>query len=174
MWSQCRRRLERSERHGTRLERFVGNLNRWDSVLSAVVIHLCWRWIMGKAYSEDLRERVEARIAGGHSRREAARHFDVSVSFAVKLSQRVAQTGSVAASRQGRPPGHGKLAQHLAQLIGWVEAEPDLSLAELALKLQVASGVVAHPASISRALSKAGFSFKKNIAGIRVRTRRHP
>ncbi|SNS32090.1 hypothetical protein SAMN05880556_1702, partial [Azospirillum sp. RU38E] len=27
---------------------------------------------MGKAYSEDLRERVEARIASGHSRRDAA------------------------------------------------------------------------------------------------------
>ncbi|SNT19301.1 MULTISPECIES: hypothetical protein [unclassified Azospirillum] len=48
---------------------------------------------MGKAYSEDLRERVEARIAAGYSRRDAARHFGVSASFAVKLAQRVAVTG---------------------------------------------------------------------------------
>jgi hypothetical protein len=77
---------------------------------------------MGKAYSDDLRERVEARIAAGHSRRDAARHFGVSASFAVKLAQRVAASGSVAPSRQGRPPGHGKLAEHLPRLIAWVES----------------------------------------------------
>ncbi|WP_211098328.1 MULTISPECIES: hypothetical protein, partial [unclassified Azospirillum] len=43
-----------------------------DSLFGLDVIHLYRRWIMGKAYSEDLRERVEARIASGHSRRDAA------------------------------------------------------------------------------------------------------
>lgn len=126
---------------------------------------------MGKAYSSDLRERVEARIAAGYSRREASRHFGVSASFAVKLAQRVAVTGSVAPGRQGRPPGHGKLADCLPQLIAWVEAMPDISMPELAAKLEASTGVVAHPASLSRALLKAGFSTKKNAAGIRVRTR---
>lgn len=126
---------------------------------------------MGKSYSADLRERVEARISAGHSRREASRHFGVSASFAVKLAQRVAATGSIAPSRQGRPPGHGKLAAHLPQLIAWVEAQADISMPELAAKLETATGVVAHPASLSRALLKAGFSTKKNTAGDRVRTR---
>jgi transposase len=126
---------------------------------------------MGKAYSDDLRERVEARIAAGHSRRDAARHFGVSASFAVKLAQRVAASGSVAPSRQGRPPGHGKLAEHLPRLIAWVEAVPDISMPELAAKLKAFTGVVAHPASLSRALLKAGFSTKKNTSGIGVRTR---
>ncbi|MFV3078148.1 helix-turn-helix domain-containing protein [Niveispirillum fermenti] len=116
---------------------------------------------MGKAYSGDLRERVEARIAAGYSRREASRHFGVSASFAVKLAQRVAVTGSVAPGRQGRPPGHGKLADCLPQLIAWVEAMPDISMPELAAKLEASTGVVAHPASLSRALLKAGFSTKK-------------
>ncbi len=126
---------------------------------------------MGKPYSKDLRERVEGHIALGHSRREASRHFGVSASFAVKLAQRVAATGSSTPSRQGRPPGNGKLSDHLAQLIAWVEAEPDISMSELAAKLQSTAGVVVHPASLSRALLKAGFSFKKNTAGVRVRTR---
>lgn len=126
---------------------------------------------MGKAYSGDLRERVAARILAGHSRRNASRHFGVSPSFAIKLAQRVAVTGSVAPSRMGRPAGSGKLAPYLARLIGWVEAQPDITMPELAAKLLEATGAVAHPASLSRALLNAGFSVKKNTAGDRMRTR---
>ena len=126
---------------------------------------------MGKAYSADLRERIEAHISAGHSRREASRHFGVSPSFAVKLAQRVAVTGSVAPARQCRPPGGGKLAAHMAKLIEWVEATPDITMPELAAKLKADRGVTAHPASLSRALLVAEFSFKKNAAGIGVRTR---
>lgn len=125
---------------------------------------------MGKSYSADLRARVQARVEAGHSRREASRHFNVSPSFSVKLAKRVEKTGSVAPARQGRPPGGGKLAEHLAQLIQWVEAQPDITMPELAAKLAV-TGVIAHPASLSRALLAAGFSFKKNSAGVGVRTR---
>ena len=64
---------------------------------------------MGKSYSNDLRERVVARVDGGHSRRAAAARFAVSVSFAVKLMARQRATGSVAPARQGRPPGGGKI-----------------------------------------------------------------
>ena len=91
---------------------------------------------MGKAYSVDLRERIESHISSGHSRRDASRHFGVSASFAVKLAKRVAETGSVAPARQGRPPGGGKLAVHIATLIEWVEATPDISMPELAAKLR--------------------------------------
>lgn len=126
---------------------------------------------MGKSYSDDLRVRVHAHVAAGHSRREASRLFDVSPSFSVKLAKRVEKTGSIAPARQGRPPGGGKLAGYLAQLIQWVEAEPDITMPELAAKLAAATGVVAHPASLSRVLLTAGFSFKKNAAGIGVRTR---
>ena len=45
---------------------------------------------MGKSYSLDLRERVYGFIEAGHSRRAAARQFEVSPSFAVKLAARVA------------------------------------------------------------------------------------
>ena len=126
---------------------------------------------MGKSYSADLRARVQAHVEAGHSRREASRHFNVSPSFSVKLAKRVEKTGSVAPARQGRPPGGGKLANHLAQLIQWVEAEPDITMPELSAKLEAGTGVVAHPASLSRALLAAGFSFKKNTDGIGVRTR---
>jgi hypothetical protein len=95
---------------------------------------------MGKSYSMDLRERVQAQIAGGQS-------------------------------RQGRPPGGGKLAAHLAALLAWVEAEPDMTMPELAAKLKAERDVTAHPASLSRVLLKAGLTFKKNAAGVGSRTR---
>ena len=120
---------------------------------------------MGKSHPIELRERVLREIERGVSRRAAAERFRVSASFAVKLAARVARTGSAEPARQGRPPGGGKLSAYLATLIGWVEAEPDITLPELAAKLLAAEGVAAHPASLSRALIRSGFSFKKDASG---------
>jgi transposase len=126
---------------------------------------------MGKPYSIDLRERVQADVDGGQSRRAAARRYAVSASFAVKLAARVSRTGSADPARQGRPPGGGKLAPHVAALLEWVEAEPDITMPELAAKLKAEKAVTVHPASLSRVLLKAGLSFKKNTAGIGGRAR---
>lgn len=128
---------------------------------------------MGKPHPIELRERVQAEIDGGGSRRAAAQRFKVSASFAVKLAARVAQTGSLDPARQGRPRGGGKLAPHLATLIEWVEAAPDITMPELAAKLWAERGLKVHPASLSRVLIKAGFSVKKNTVGRRDRAGRH-
>ena len=87
------------------------------------------------------------------------------------MARRVASSGSTAPARQGRRPGGGKLQAQLEAIIAWVEAEPDMTMPELAAKLLQAVGVQAHPASLSRLLVKAGFSFKKNADGIGVRAR---
>ena len=126
---------------------------------------------MGRPYSTDLRDRVHGYIDAGHSRRAASRRFGVSPSFAVKLARRVMVSGSTAPARQGRPPGGGTLQAQLAKIVAWVEAEPDITMPELAAKLLAAAGVQAHPASLSRLLSKAGFSFKKNADGLGMRAR---
>jgi len=129
---------------------------------------------MGKPHPIELRKRVQAEISDGESRRAAAGRFKVSASFAVKLAARVARTGSVEPARQGRPPGGGKLAPHLRTLIEWVEAEPDMTMPELAAKLLAERGVTVHPASLSRVLIQADYSFKKNASGLRDRARRRP
>ena len=126
---------------------------------------------MGKSYSADLRDRISGHVSAGHSRRDAARRFGVSVSCAIKLVQRVAKTGSAAPARQGRPPGAGKLAAYLPLLIGWVEAQRDISMPELAARLHAEKKVQAHPASLARALRGAGFRYKKSADGIGMRTR---
>lgn len=127
---------------------------------------------MGKSHPMELRTRVQAAIDDGGSRRAVAERFKVSASFAIKLAARIARTGSAEPSRQGCPAGGGKLAPHREALVRWVEAEPDMTMPELAAKLLAETGVVAHPASLSRALIQAGFSFKKNTPGQRNRSRR--
>jgi transposase len=127
---------------------------------------------MGRSYSLDLRRRVVARVAGGQSRRGAAEDFEVSPSFSVKLVARHRRTGSLAPQRQGRPPGTGKLAPYGDFLIARVQAKPDMTMPELAAELAARHGVAASPASLSRFLCKAGFSYKKNPAGHGTRTLR--
>lgn len=126
---------------------------------------------MGKSSSSDLRVRIVGEIERGQSCRAAARRFGVAPSTAVRLAQRKARTGSLAPARQGRPVGSGSLAAHVAELIGWVEAEGDITMPELAARLLAEHGVKAHPASLSRLLLGAGFTVKKNAAGERNRSR---
>jgi transposase len=126
---------------------------------------------MGRAHSSDLRSRVYGAIAAGSSRRAAARRFGVSAATAVRLAQRAAQTGSLAPGRQGRPAGSGKLAAFREIVIGWVEADGEQTLPELAERLATEHGVVVHPTSLSRLLKAAGFTVKKNAAGQRDRSR---
>lgn len=126
---------------------------------------------MGKAYSIDLRGRVYGEVETGLSCRAAARRFGVSASTGVRLAQRMAATGSLAPSRQGRPAGSGKLAAFRDVVIGWVEAQGDITLHELAERLLCEHGVKAHLSSLSRLLATAGFTVKKNTAGERNRSR---
>jgi transposase len=111
----------------------------------------------------DLRERVVSYVNDGHSRRQAAGHFGVSPSFAVKLLSRRAGTGSSASACQGRPKGGGKFAPHMAYLIAQVEARPDITIPELADMFAAAHGIRTHPASLWRLLCGAGFSYKKTL-----------
>lgn len=128
---------------------------------------------MGKSSSADLRIRIMGDVERGQSCRAAARRFGVAPSTAIRLRQRKAQTGSVAPAKQGRPAGGGRLAQHVEALIGWVEADGDITMPELAAKLLAERGITAHPASLSRLLIQHGFTVKKNAAGERNRSRRH-
>jgi transposase len=110
---------------------------------------------MGKSYSLDLRERIIDFVGCGGSRRQAASHFSVSL----------------APAKQGRPSGGGKLANHRDFLIAQVEKRPDVTMPELAALLEAERGVTASPASLSRLLCRAGFTYKKNAAGDGARTR---
>lgn len=116
---------------------------------------------MSKSYSLDLRRRIIALIDQGYSRRQAARHFMVSPKFAVKLKRRWDELGTLEPARRGKPAGGGKLEACRDFLISRVEAEPDMSMPQLAAELHAARGVRAAPAELSRFFCRAGYSYKK-------------
>jgi len=127
---------------------------------------------MARPYSMDLRERVVGMRREGVSCREVERLLGVSASCAVKLEAHERRTGSLEPGRLGRPPGDGKLGPYRVFLIKTVEARPDITMPELAAHLEEEHAIVAHPASLSRLLRKAGYTYKKNADRIGTPTRR--
>jgi transposase len=118
---------------------------------------------MPKPYSLDLRERVVGFVENGHSRRAAAAHFRVSVSFVVNLMKAVRARGSF----EPKPSGgrrHAKLEPHRSFLLAQVVEKADITMPELAAALAATTGEKADPASLSRWLIRAGYRFKKRMA----------
>jgi transposase len=84
---------------------------------------------MPKAYSTDIRGRVIARVESGASRREAAEHFEISASAAVKWVKCFRDTGNCAAKPRGGSTS--RLEEHADWLLGLVAERPDLTLDEV-------------------------------------------
>ena len=94
---------------------------------------------MANALSVDLRRRVVAAVEGGASRRQAAARFGVGVSSAIRWVAQSRQTGDLAPKqRGGRRPS--RIDGHADLIMAWVDAEPDLTLPEIATKLEEATG----------------------------------
>jgi len=89
---------------------------------------------------------------------------------ALQVQARYAATGSVEPARQGRPKGSGKLGPYRAILIEKVKDQPDITMPDLATWLEAEHGVTVDPSNLSKLLCKAGFSYKKNAAGLGERT----
>jgi transposase len=126
---------------------------------------------MPKPYSLDLRERVVGFVEAGRSRRAAAAHFKVSVSFVVNLMKAVRTRGSF----EPKPSGgrrHAKLEPHRSFLLALLVEKADITMPELAAELAAATGERVDPASLSRWLIRAGYRFKKNSTGKRARSAR--
>src|SRR4051812_47172812 len=115
---------------------------------------------MSRAYSSDLRQRIVDAITQGETRRAAAATFKVSPATAVRLKQRADRTGSVEPSRRGRPSGGGKLGPYQDAIIAKVEAQPDVTMPDLATWLEEHHGVKADPSNLSKLLCRTGFTFK--------------
>jgi transposase len=128
---------------------------------------------MPKPISIDLRKRVAAFVEEGHSRRAAAAHFKVSVSFVVNLVKAYRTTGRLAPKPLGGRR-HAKLDPHREFLLDRVAEKEDITMPELASDLEQAVGVRADPASLSRWLIRNGYRFKKNPGGQRTRSSRRP
>ncbi|HVB80323.1 MAG TPA: IS630 family transposase [Candidatus Binataceae bacterium] len=95
---------------------------------------------MPAPYSQDLRDRVIAAVAGGKSARAAAVWFGVSVSTAIRWAQRWRAEGDAMARAMGGDHS-SRLKGHRAAVLDLVAREPDLSLAEIRDRVSAEHGV---------------------------------
>jgi transposase len=116
---------------------------------------------MGRAYSQDLRERVMAAVESGTGAYAAASVFQVSVSYVYKALGRRRATGETHA----RPWAGGpkpKLAPHDDALRARVLSEPDATLAELRAWLIEERGVKVCVGCLWKRLRRLGLTLKKS------------
>ena len=125
---------------------------------------------MGRPYSQDLRERVVEAAAITSCRRAAAR-FSVGIATAIRWVAAVEQTGTVAARPQGRPR-RSKLDAHEAYLRGLIEAQDDLTLEEMRVRLRDERGVTVGLGTLWRFLDARDLTYKKRPPTPRSRTAR--
>ena len=115
---------------------------------------------MANALSVDLRRRVVAAVEGGASRRQAAARFGVGVSSAIRWVAQSRQTGDLAPKqRGGRRPS--RIDGHADLIMAWVDAEPDLTLPEIATKLEEATGYRPPPSVVHGFFKRRGVTRKK-------------
>ena len=124
-----------------------------------------------KAYSQDLRERVvRACDEDRGTRSQIAAWFGVSSAWIRRLLQRRRESGSLAP----RPHAGGPLSKmdddRCFQLLVYVTAQPDATLAELRDRL----GAPVHFTTIHRALARLGLPLKKGPPGRRAGPARRP
>ena len=119
---------------------------------------------MTKPLSMDMRTRLVAAVAGGMTRRSAARRFGVAASTAIKLVERWERTGDIEPQPQGGDHRSHHLEAHAEEILGLIEARRDITLLEIALHLDRAHGLKVAQSSVWRLLDRHGMTFKKNRA----------
>lgn len=116
---------------------------------------------MGRAYSQDLRERVMAAVDSGTGAYAAASVFRVSVSYIYKVLGRREKTGETSA----RPWAGGpkpKLAAYDKVLRARVMSEPDATLAELQAWLMGEHSLKVSIGCLWKRLRHLGLTLKKS------------
>ena len=114
--------------------------------------------------SRDLRERIVGAVADGSSIRRAAERFSVSPSAAIKLMQRVRQTGSPAPAKIG---GYRRplLEPHAHALRPMTSEKKGITLREIQAKLAERGVEVKALSTIADMLHRLDLSHKKSRSG---------
>jgi transposase len=118
---------------------------------------------MGRPYGDDLRRKLlSAYDEDEGTLQELAERFLVSVGWAKKISAQRNRTGQTerVPHRAGRRPHAGPQAQQ--QVRAWLEAKPDLTLAEIQGKLHSQVTVTLSIPQIWRLLRRMGLRLKKS------------
>jgi transposase len=127
------------------------------------------QWRRGKAYSQDLRDRVFALCDAGDAVGEIAEALCVSVSYVSKALSRRRATGETSAR-----PQRCHMAPKLLGLYDAIRAEvalhPDATLAELRRWLGEAHGASASDGLMHGTLARLGLTHKKRRCMLPSRT----
>ena len=110
--------------------------------------------------SQDLRIRLVKKVATGMSRRQAAAHFEVSASSAIRFTQQYETEGSVALKVRG--PHKRRLDRYGENILRWIKEAPDMTLQELSERLLSVHAIRAPKSTIDDWLRSRKISFKKN------------
>jgi len=116
---------------------------------------------MANALSVDLRRRVVAAVEAGASRRQAAARFGVGVSSAIRWVAQARATGDLAPKRRGGARRASRIETHASLILGWIAGEPDLTLGEIAARLEEAVGYRPPPSVVHGFFRRRGVTRKK-------------
>jgi transposase len=115
---------------------------------------------MGRAYSQDLRDRVLAMAASGASARQAAARFGIGVATAIVWVRRERQTGNKSALPRGMSRG-SKLDVHAEYILRVVAETPDITLKELKSILSENFGTSVGVGTLWNFFDQRSITFKK-------------
>ena len=110
--------------------------------------------------SQDLRIRLVQNVAKGMSCRQAAAHFEVSPSSAIRFTNQYETEGSVALKSRGAHKR--RLDPYGEDLLNWIEETPDMTLQELSERMSGVHAIRAPKSTIDDWLRSRKVSFKKN------------
>jgi transposase len=115
---------------------------------------------MAPPLSIDLRRRVVAAVEGGMSRREAAAHFRVGVSSAIRWVAQARETGEVAPKLQGGDRRSRAIEAQAERILALIAAKRDSTLEELKATL-AADGYTFSVSALSRFFQRRKITLKK-------------
>ncbi len=125
---------------------------------------------MPKTYSDDLRRRIVTDTAKGLSIRAVADKYSVSPSFVSKVSSVWRREKRISARRRGGHKRHA-LNAHAGAIKRKLAENKGITLQELRDWAIETFSICVHISSVDRFVRSLGYSYKKNAAGQRTRTR---
>ncbi len=118
---------------------------------------------MAKSYGDDLRRKLlQAHDRGEGTLEQLAERFSVSVPWAWKISAQRKRSGQMERVEQRRGTVRKVTAEVEQRLRGWVQAQPDLTLAELQQKLDRAHHLQVSIGRLWQVLRQMGLRLKKS------------
>ena len=115
---------------------------------------------MGRALSNDLRQRLILTVEQGSTASAAARRFGVGRSTAINWVARWRLTGQIEARPMGGDRHSHRMEAWAQTILGWIEERPDITLVEMQARLR-GVGAPSAMGTLWRLLNRHAMTVKK-------------